>query len=266
MDLWQLLKALGKQRLVLVVGLLVTAMLPIVLGRGITPSWDAYAGVLLSGSKLTIDPKTGEKTRTGNPYAESLPVTAVAMSMVVQGDDVRGQIVEAGGSNLYTIITSQQNSIVEVQATGTSKAQASLTVQLVLNQFRKQLSAREQLAGVQADYRVRVESLNEQVTVIPIMSGLMRTRAALVVGGLLLTVMTALVLEGRRQRRSMHPVLASHALALVEAQKILREERLLLKQAKESLELAQREGALTGSALLLGDRGPFGDGHGPQAG
>lgn len=193
MDLWELLKVMGRRWYVTVPVLLVTAIVAVTLPPTIDPEYRASGTMILVGPAGT--------TANLNPFVSAgLGTNAEAAAIVVTSPNSKAIVDEQGLSTDYTV--EPDGPVMVVTALAGSSVEAVNTVTFVEQLLNDQLVDLQTQAAVPEDALLSVVPLIPDVIATPVYQSRLRATILTVVVGVLTTVLLVMAVEGLSRRRT----------------------------------------------------------------
>ncbi|MEH1013935.1 hypothetical protein V6U90_12610 [Micromonospora sp. CPCC 206060] len=204
MDLLDLLRLMFRRWYVTVPVLLGALGAATGLGISIQPEYKTSAAVLLVPPTTAVPaPAPGASPQPGNPW---LRVGENAMAQAVQisasSHDFRTRVEAAGGDPDYEVGLVTRSSILTIEVTAATRAEAAATVAAVTRLIS------DEVAGRQAEYRPRAgeqittEVLDPGRNVVPSRSNVLRAQIVVAGVGALLAAALAVAFDALARRRS----------------------------------------------------------------
>jgi hypothetical protein len=197
MDFWELLKILAR-RWVVVIPILVTTGLTLFGTQGrIQPEYRVELSVIL----LTPSPSFSGF----NPFVTlGTPATAQTLKVTAYEADSRASVAQGGHSADYDVVVPSRSPLITVMATADTPQGAITTAERVSGLLQSQLAQRQKDADVAPAGWITIQRLTQKPIPVPITTGGKRLLFVIGAGGVGLTILAALLLEGgatlRRQR------------------------------------------------------------------
>ena len=207
MDLWKSLKVVGRHAGAVALVLVVAAVAAAGLLSRMSTTYEASAEVVLLGSSVQ-DTVTGARY---NPYAlfgDNELITASLLSRVVNSDSGAARIAKAGGTGSYDVHPAKVVSgvapapLIDVVASGTSRAEAVATLNAVIKTMGDELQDRQAASGAPAPTWLKAEVLTSTAPAT-VTSNRLRVVGGVGLLGLAAAVSLAFLLEGAAERRAM---------------------------------------------------------------
>lgn len=145
MDILDIVRTLLRRWYVVVPVLVATAAFAFVVVRSVDAQYEAAGSFLLTNASMMGESGEGD-------------ISLDVMLQMVQWGEVRRRVVEKGGTAKITTDDTVQE-VIRVQAEGESEQEAVETVQLALEELRREVADRQAQAGVPADERGATEVL-----------------------------------------------------------------------------------------------------------
>ena len=129
--------------------LALTAALAVRVGDGIHPQHESTATAILT---------SGTGAHSNRPYGDVLETNRV-LSIVLTSPESRAAIERMGLEPRYSVIVRDNSSLLHVEVAAGSREQSVATSEAVLAMAREELARRQRAAGVPADARMGVQTI-----------------------------------------------------------------------------------------------------------
>jgi capsular polysaccharide biosynthesis protein len=193
MDLWELLKIMGRRWYVTLPVLAVTALVAVTLPPTIDPEYRASGTMILVGPQGTAADQ--------NPFVTAgLGTNAEAAAIVAQSPNSKALVDEQDLSTEYTV--EADGPVVVITATGETPSVAVETVTFVEQLLDDQLADLQTQAAVPETALLRVVPLIPEVIATPVYQQRLRVTILTVVIGVLVATLLAMAVEGLSRRRT----------------------------------------------------------------
>ena len=193
---------------VVAVGLFISVVLAGWVFVRAAPVYQSTAQVLLLPPSVLVPLPNGEQEVRSNPYLElnySVAATAEVMATVVGADEVRSRLRASGAAGDYVIAQGSPGSAVMlIDARSESPTMATATATAVLTELQQQLQDRQAMSGAAPSRFVTVSVVEAPTPAQQQLGSRIRMAGAVLLLGIVATVLTAFALEalGRRGSRT----------------------------------------------------------------
>jgi hypothetical protein len=213
MTLSSLLSVLWRQRLLVIPAAIAAALLCVAVVVKSPPTYRA------SGSVVLLNPPTLPQAQLGgatipadwqNPYARigSLAVVVDLMVRVLGSDAVQAKLAAAGFQGTEEVAGNRDfysGPIVDLAAEASSGSQAIADVNLLIDEFNRQLQILQDQQGTAREYHIRSETVISANRATTVFSGTLRLLLVTMFSGMFLVVGTGIVADRLRTERRRSP-------------------------------------------------------------
>jgi capsular polysaccharide biosynthesis protein len=229
-DLWSSLEVLRRHWVVVVAGLVLTAIASITAIAVVGPVYQAKGSVILlvptakssdttssavsTTAPPTTAPKSNQTTAAGapvttlavrNPYLDfgnSLQITAAVVASVMVSDGRASQILETVPGGSFTVDAAKNDTpMLDIVGSGPNAEVALQTEAAVVNAVRDELLRVQTNSGAPVSSFITVTEINKPDHADIVRTNRIRALAMILVLGLSATLGIAFLAEGRRQRK-----------------------------------------------------------------
>ena len=212
MDFWDLTRLVFRRWYVAVPMLLLTVGGAVWTATGVEPDYIATAHIqLVPPATVTQNPvntKTAPTSSPHNPWLDlGLSALSAAGAVTVQDQDVIKQLEAAKLSSSYTVTLGNQIPLVTFEVVGTSKTQATATVDLLTSMFDRNVVALQEAYGAPKNEKISTRRLDLGSNVTESTKKKKRALVAVAGAGVLLTAALTIGVDAflRRSRRRREP-------------------------------------------------------------
>ena len=225
MDFLTLMKILVRRWYVVVPTIVLSLVVGTSMVSSVEAQYEANGSVLLLGPREhqrlpNADPTVPPLLR--NPYTEfspSLTTTAAALELILDNDAHRRAIKEAGLSDEYEVLATEDSPTLDVTVQAASSAVAVETLETIFSTLSQELQERQAAVGAPPELQITSQPLVLPDRAAETTVARDRALAAFSVLGLLATISVALVTDsiiGNRRRRADQALLRDTEAALEE--------------------------------------------------
>ncbi|NYF99033.1 hypothetical protein [Janibacter cremeus] len=207
MDVWRITVAVLRRWYVFLPLLVVSGLSAYAVGEGVHPQYEVTAtAILVPGA---------QEAEIDNPYG-SIESTSDVLSIVLDGPPVRDELEDQGLNPDYEIDTRSRSSIIDVTVLSDTRPESVATAEEVLEVAQRELSQRQDAAGLPKDTQISLEVLRAPALSQVVTDGRMRNMAIVGIAGAALSLLVAILfddlvgiikrwVERRRRLRRSHP-------------------------------------------------------------
>lgn len=245
MDVWRITVAVLRRWYVFLPLLVVSGLSAYAVGEGVQPEYEATAtAILVPGT---------EESETDNPYG-NIESTSNVLSIVLDSPRVRDAIEAQGMNPDFEIETRSRSSIIDVTVLSDTQSESIATTAEVLEVAQRELSQRQDAAGLPTDTQIGMEVLRAPALTEVVTDGKMRNMAIVGVVGAALSLLIAILFDDLVGivKRWMHRRRARLARQREESGTVPRHDR---RQATPSDEAPQRPSDDTPSPPFVAGEG-----------
>ncbi len=215
MSVWGVLRILARRWYVVVPILAVGCVLAYMQGKKVMPTYEAQAYVTLQGPTKVVQPVPGTTSETKivpvNPLlsgsGSGLAPEAAKLELIETSAIARQDAINAGVAPGYTVGSTSRSSVMVIDIKTSSPERSLASIQFAIGHIKKTLDADQQGFLNDPTSRVTLQTLVPPEVVGVTTSGKTRIEAVVALGGAVLAVACALLLEalliglGRRRDR-----------------------------------------------------------------
>lgn len=189
MDAWELAKVVARRWWTFLPLAVLTLLMTTQVDSRIAPEYQTTASILLVGPFQTVPEVEDQVTRAINPYlAQGIGTTANAMKVVLESQESRQKVIQAGGSNGYSIKVQSRTPIMSISVATGNRDLSIKTAALVTDLLNQELKARQDAFKAPEQSHITTQTLDAVGSVATIRNGLKQIRVVIVAIGLSLAV------------------------------------------------------------------------------
>ncbi|MFC0532186.1 hypothetical protein [Phytohabitans kaempferiae] len=204
MDLWDLTKLLFRRWYVAAPMLLLSAAMVIFVAVTVGPDYSAKGHVQIipaPSAGKAVDPTA--KPRPTNPWFDlGYEALANASALAVTDQAVLKNLADRGFTDSVTVTMDNNTVLLEIEAIGTTPAQATSTVKEVIRLLAEDIAEKQAQYGVLPEDTISTLTLNDGSTPEVVRSKVMRVLVVAAGIGMLMTIAGTIALDSLLRRRA----------------------------------------------------------------
>lgn len=204
MDLWDLTKLLLRRWYVAAPMLLLSVVMVFLVAQTVGPDYSAKGHVQMIPAPSVgkaVDPNA--KPRPTNPWLDlGYEALANAAALAVSDQAVLEGLAGRGFTDSVTVTMDENAVLLEIEAVGTSRAQATATVREVIKLIEQDIAAKQKQYGVLKEDTITSLTLNDGSSPEVVRSKVMRVLVVAAGTGVLLTIAATIAIDALLRRRT----------------------------------------------------------------